>query len=86
MRVACELIRLFLCNRPISQIRKDAQVPIPVSKDSVYKPIVRQAKVFKKFVVPKKLQEVSCFKRPYHASIVLYFLCCLMTIGSPIRI
>ena len=42
--------------RPIAQIRRDEQVAIPVNKDSLYKPIVRVQREFKKVMVSKKLQ------------------------------
>jgi hypothetical protein len=42
--------------RPISQIRRDEKIGIPVNKDSLYKPIVRVQREFKKMMVPKKLQ------------------------------
>jgi ribosome biogenesis protein BMS1 len=48
--------------RPISQIRRDEQVPIPVNKDSLYKPIVRVPREFKKLTVSKKLQAALPFK------------------------
>jgi hypothetical protein len=44
--------------RPIAQIRKSNQIPIPTKKDSVYKPVTRTLKVFSKLSIPKKLQEV----------------------------
>jgi len=47
--------------RPLSQLRKDLQVPLKVSKDSVYKPIERIPRVFSKLVVPKKLQAALPF-------------------------
>lgn len=43
--------------RPIAQIRREEKIAIPVNKDSLYKPIVRQQREFRKMVVPKKLQE-----------------------------
>lgn len=43
--------------RTIAEIRKSKQVPIPVNKDSLYKPIVRVRREFSKIHVPKKLQE-----------------------------
>ena len=48
--------------RPISQIRRDEQVGIPVNKDSLYKPIVRIQREFKKQTIPKKLQAALPFK------------------------
>lgn len=48
--------------RPISQIRRDEQVAIPINKDSVYKPVVRVQREFKKLMVPKKLQAALPFK------------------------
>jgi ribosome biogenesis protein BMS1 len=43
--------------RTISQIRKEDLVPIEVNKDSLYKPIVRVRREFKKLKIPKKLEE-----------------------------
>lgn len=43
--------------RPISQIRKENLVPIEVKKDSLYKPIVRVQREFRKLQIPKKVQE-----------------------------
>ena len=48
--------------RPIAQIRRDEQVAIPVNKDSLYKPIVRVQREFKKVMVSKKLQASLPFK------------------------
>ena len=48
--------------RPIAQIRRDEQVGIPVNKDSLYKPIVRIQREFKKLTIPKKLQAALPFK------------------------
>lgn len=43
--------------RSTAQIRKDEQVPQPVNKNSVYKPIVRVQREFRKLTIPSKLQE-----------------------------
>jgi ribosome biogenesis protein BMS1 len=43
--------------RPISQIRKEDLVPIEVNKNSLYKPIVRVQREFRKLQIPKKIQE-----------------------------
>ena len=51
-----------------AQIRKEQSVPIPVAKDSLYKPIERAPREFSKLNIPKKLQEVSC-------NIVIISLC-----------
>jgi ribosome biogenesis protein BMS1 len=48
--------------RPISQIRREEQVPIPINKDSLYKPIIRVQREFKKVSVSKKLQAALPFK------------------------
>lgn len=48
--------------RPIAQIRRDEMVGIPINKDSLYKPIVRVTREFKKLVIPKKLQAALPFK------------------------
>lgn len=47
--------------RSIAEIRKSQQIPIPVNKDSLYKPVARQPIEFRKMVVPKKLQEALPF-------------------------
>ena len=44
--------------RPTALIRKEQSVPIPVVKDSLYKPIERQPREFNKLNIPKKLQQV----------------------------
>lgn len=48
--------------RPIAQIRRDEQIAIPINKDSLYKPIVRVEREFKKLMIPKKLQAALPFK------------------------
>jgi len=47
--------------RTTSQIRRDEKVPIPVQKDSLYAPITRVDRKFKKLVVPTKLQAALPF-------------------------
>lgn len=47
--------------RTIAEIRRDNQIPIPVEKDSLYKPIKRVQREFSKIVVPKRLQEALPF-------------------------
>jgi ribosome biogenesis protein BMS1 len=47
--------------RSVSQIRKDEQVPIPIQKDSLYAPITRVDRKFKKLVIPTKLQAALPF-------------------------
>ena len=47
--------------RTTAEIRRDAKIPLVVDKDSVYKPIVRQKREFKKLKVPAKLQEALPF-------------------------
>lgn len=47
--------------RTTAEIRRDQQVPLVVNKDSVYKPIVRQQREFRKLKVPVKLQEALPF-------------------------
>lgn len=42
--------------RTISQIRREDLVPIEVNKDSLYKPIVRAPREFKKLKIPQKLE------------------------------
>ena len=48
--------------RTISEIRRDDKVPILVNKDSLYRQISREKRVFRKISVPKKLQEQLPFK------------------------
>jgi ribosome biogenesis protein BMS1 len=43
--------------RTTAEIRRDQQVPLVINKDSVYKPIVRTQREFKKLKVSSKLQE-----------------------------
>ncbi len=43
--------------RPIAQIRKDKSIPIPVNKDSLYKPVERKKREFRKLLIPDKLQD-----------------------------
>lgn len=47
--------------RTTAEIRREQQVPLVVNKDSVYKPIVRQQREFRKLKVPTKLQEALPF-------------------------
>ena len=47
--------------RTIADIRKEAKIAIPVNKDSLYKPIERVPRQFRKLVVPQKLQEALPF-------------------------
>ena len=55
-------LNLSVLMRTVSQIRKAEKIPIPVNKDSLYKPIVRVQREFQKFSVPKKLQQQLPFK------------------------
>lgn len=48
--------------RTTAQLRRDLKVAQTVSKDSVYKPIVRQERVFNKLKIPTKLQEALPYK------------------------
>ena len=43
--------------RTTAEIRREQKIPISVNKDSVYKPIVREKREFRKLKVPVKLQE-----------------------------
>merc|ERR1711918_204274 len=43
--------------RTIAQIRKDSQTPIPVNKDSLYKPIERSERKFAPTRIPLQLQK-----------------------------
>ena len=47
--------------RTISQIRKEEKIPIPVQKDSLYAPINRVDRKFKKLNIPAKLQAALPF-------------------------
>jgi ribosome biogenesis protein BMS1 len=47
--------------RTTAEIRREQKVPLVVNKDSVYKPIVRQKREFRKLKVPAKLQEALPF-------------------------
>jgi ribosome biogenesis protein BMS1 len=42
--------------RTTAQVRRERALPIPVNKDSLYKPIERSARRFNRLVVPKALQ------------------------------
>ncbi|CAM9426854.1 unnamed protein product [Phaeothamnion confervicola] len=42
--------------RTTAQLRRDAQIPVPVNKDSLYKPIEREPRFFNPMPVPKALQ------------------------------
>lgn len=48
--------------RPQAQIRKEEKIPIHYNKDSVYKPVERQPRVFNQVHIPKKVQEALPFK------------------------
>jgi ribosome biogenesis protein BMS1 len=48
--------------RPTAQVRRDEMIPQVVNKDSVYKPIERVERQFRKLKVPAKLQEALPFK------------------------
>lgn len=48
--------------RPQAQIRREEQIPIHYNKDSIYKPVERQTRVFNKVNIPKKLQEALPYK------------------------
>jgi ribosome biogenesis protein BMS1 len=48
--------------RTVAMLRRAAQVPVPVVKDSLYKPIERLPRVFNPLRVPKKLQAGLPFK------------------------
>ena len=48
--------------RTTKDVRVAQSVPQVVNKDSVYKPIVRKVREFKKFSIPTKLQEALPFK------------------------
>jgi ribosome biogenesis protein BMS1 len=48
--------------RTVSQMRRDSLVPIPVNKDSLYKPVTRVRREFRKLVIPKKLQAELPFR------------------------
>ena len=47
--------------RTTAQLRKDLQVPQEINKNSVYKPVHRNPRVFKQLIVPSKLQAALPF-------------------------
>ncbi|CAM8899836.1 unnamed protein product [Rhodiola kirilowii] len=47
--------------RQMSELRRDLNIPIPVNKDSLYKPIERKPKKFNPLVIPKSLQAALPF-------------------------
>ncbi|CAN1311882.1 Ribosome biogenesis protein bms1 [Linum perenne] len=48
--------------RTVAQLRRDLNLPVPVNKDSLYKPIERTARKFNPLVIPKSLQKDLPFK------------------------
>ncbi|XP_033104643.1 ribosome biogenesis protein BMS1 homolog isoform X2 [Anneissia japonica] len=48
--------------RTVGQLRMDNSIPVPVNKDSLYKPIERKPKVFRELRVPRGLQKALPFK------------------------
>ncbi|KAJ1438803.1 hypothetical protein B484DRAFT_444357 [Ochromonadaceae sp. CCMP2298] len=50
-----------LLMRTTAQVRRDGQIPLKTDRDSVYKPIVRKKREFRKLTVPAKLQSVLPF-------------------------
>ncbi|XP_022156323.1 ribosome biogenesis protein BMS1 homolog isoform X2 [Momordica charantia] len=48
--------------KTVAELRKEHNLPIPVNKDSIYKPIERQKRKFNPLVVPKSLQAALPFK------------------------
>jgi len=47
--------------RSVSQLRKELLIPQVINKDSVYKPVERVERVFRKLLIPKKLQAALPF-------------------------
>ncbi|KAH9305079.1 hypothetical protein KI387_009483, partial [Taxus chinensis] len=48
--------------KTVAELRREQSLPIPVNKDSLYKPIERQPKRFNVLKIPKKLQQALPFK------------------------
>jgi hypothetical protein len=48
--------------RTVAELRRDASKPVPVNKDSLYKPIVRQTRQFNPIPVPASLEAKLPFK------------------------
>ncbi|XP_057840346.1 uncharacterized protein LOC131050177 isoform X2 [Cryptomeria japonica] len=48
--------------KTVAELRREQSLPIPVNKDSLYKPIERQPKQFNALKIPKKLQQALPFK------------------------
>eukprot|EP00976_Prorocentrum_cordatum_P035902 730065-Prorocentrum_minimum.AAC.3 len=55
--------------RTVAMLRRAQDLPIPVVKDSLYKPIERAPRVFNPLRVPKKLQVRPPPARLYSAAI-----------------
>lgn len=54
--------RIWQGMKTVAELRKEHNLPIPVNKDSVYKPIERQKRKFNPLVIPKSLQAALPFK------------------------
>ena len=48
--------------RTIGKLRHDLKLKAPINKDSLYKPIVREARKFNPLKIPKKLEKALPFK------------------------
>ncbi|CAA0828567.1 P-loop containing nucleoside triphosphate hydrolases superfamily protein [Striga hermonthica] len=47
--------------KTVAELRREQNLPVPVNKDSLYKPIERKPKKFNPIVIPKSLQEALPF-------------------------
>ncbi|XP_050945584.1 ribosome biogenesis protein bms1 isoform X2 [Cucumis melo] len=54
--------RVWQGMKTVAELRKEHNLPIPVNKDSLYKPIERQKRKFNPLVIPKSLQAALPFK------------------------
>ncbi|XP_021748940.1 ribosome biogenesis protein BMS1 homolog [Chenopodium quinoa] len=48
--------------KTVAELRRELALPVPVNKDSLYKPIERQPKKFNPLIIPKSLQQALPFK------------------------
>uniref|UniRef100_A0A0A0K8M0 Ribosome biogenesis protein BMS1/TSR1 C-terminal domain-containing protein n=1 Tax=Cucumis sativus TaxID=3659 RepID=A0A0A0K8M0_CUCSA len=54
--------RVWQGMKTVAELRKEHNLPIPLNKDSLYKPIERQKRKFNPLVIPKSLQAALPFK------------------------
>ncbi|KRX11433.1 Ribosome biogenesis protein BMS1 -like protein, partial [Trichinella nelsoni] len=48
--------------KTVAELRRERNIPIPVNKDSLYKPIERKQRKFNPLVIPKAIQKNLPFK------------------------